>query len=116
MDSGLPEGITCIDDIIRKSKDYDERVELLTIYTQNRVSNTLYVIDDAISTWEAAGKPEHLKDDVEVLSAFHKEFSRWEKDSLKSRRSRSTDKKVENLQRFIELCERFDKKFAYLGG
>lgn len=116
MTAELPEGISSIDDIIRKSRDYDERVELLTVYTEHKVSHTLYIIDDAISTWEAAGKPEHLKGDVAVLSEFHEAFSSWEKESLMSKRFRSIEKKVENLRKFVELCEKFDRRFESMGG
>jgi hypothetical protein len=112
----LPEGISTIDEIIEISQTHEERIDLLSTFMQQKVSHTLFLIDDAISAWEAAGrKPARIKRRMVILSEFQKSFTKWEKLSLLSR-NKNIKEREKVLKDFIELCAMFEDKLESVGG
>lgn len=112
----MPPGISSIEDIVEISETYEERVELLSVFMEQKVSHTLFLIDDALSSWEAAGKkPANLRRRMVVLRQFREAFGEWEKQLILSK-SGGIEKRKDALEVFVRLSAQFDKKLGAVGG
>lgn len=117
MSPDLPTDISSIDEIIEISETYEERIDLLHLFAEQKVSHTLFLIDDAISAWEAAGKkPERLRKRIILLADFREAFGEWEKQSILSKRYKSIEKKLKILKEYNKLCTWFEKRLEAVGG
>jgi hypothetical protein len=115
MPSIDPIEITSVDEILEISETYEERLQLLHQFTEQKVGHTLFLIDEAISAWNAAGKkPESLRRRIIVLQEFKDSFTDWEKKSVLSRKKKQRQKKV--LEDFFRLCDDFEDRLGALGG
>jgi len=109
----LPENVSSLEDVMEIGETYEDLVELLSQFAERKVSHALFLIDQAVSAWESAGrKPLDLRKDIEFFLEFQDAFSKWQRQSILDRRSEGTEKRIQNLEHFLYLCSRFEKKFG----
>jgi len=115
MPPALPSNLSSVEEILEISESYEDRIQLLHQFTEQKVMHTLFLIDEAISAWNAAGKkPEDLLKRIIVLQEFRDIFSKWEKDSIQSKNAISRQEEV--LEEFFEICDDFEDRLGAIGG
>lgn len=113
----LPEDRSSLDDIIKKSKNEQEKMELLSLFIEKKVSHALFLIDTAVDAWEDAGrKPPSLKVKIKALQSFKKTFTQWQQRSVLARSKGKTIDQKKNLQQYVRLCQLYEKKVELIGG
>ena len=113
----LPEGMSSMLDILEKSTNEQQKIELLSLFAEKKVGKALFLIDDAVKSWELAGrKPPDLETRIKSLQSFRKTFTEWQKKSVLARSKGEIDIQKENLQQFARLCELYGKKVELLSG
>ena len=111
----LPENISSLEDIPKFSDRYPERIELAHALIQQQVSHTIFLIDEAVSAWESAGKsPESLRHSMLMLREFYAALCNWQKESMLAGLSIPLEKRVRLLESYIRMCARFEKSLRLL--
>jgi len=109
----LPENVSSLDEIMQIGETYEDMVELISQFAERKVSHAIFLIDQAVSAWESAGrKPAGLRKDIEFFLEFQDAFSRWQRQSILDRRIGGVEKRVQNLEHFLYLCSRFEEKYS----
>jgi len=90
---------------------YEEEIAALEEETEQKVSHTITAIESAVEAWKAAGrKPPSLKGTMDSLQEFYTVLVRWEKKSLRSKRGRDLEARIERLREFAEICVRYENE------
>jgi gas vesicle protein len=90
---------------------YEDEITALEEETEQKVSQTLSKIEEAIEAWKAAGyKPQQLQETIKQLQKFYEDLSVWEKRSLMAKRSQDIGNRIKRLSEFAELCARYEKE------
>ena len=111
----LPNNISSIEDILKKGRSYDERIELFSLFTEKKINQAIFVIDTTIDKLNAHGRVSmEVKTNLHMLKEFRKVFSQWLTKSALSRASQNIKTQTDLLSSFPAICEDFEKKYSSL--
>ena len=111
----LPNNISSIEDILKKSRSYNERIELFSLFAEKKINRAIFVIDNVIGKTKLSGKESiEIKHNFIMLKEFRQVFSQWLTKSALSRASQDIKKQTDSLSSFPAICEDFEKKYSSL--
>jgi phage gp16-like protein len=90
---------------------YEEELAAIEEETEQKVSQTLSSIEEAVEAWKAAGKkPPELKDTITQLQRFYDDLVQWEKRTLRGKKTEDLETRINRLSEFAKLCAKYEKE------